>query len=238
MMRFTSLASSSKGNAYLVQADGVAPLLLEAGLPIKKLREGLNFGLSGLAGCLVSHEHLDHAKAVKDLLKGSVDCYMSAGTAKALEVVGHYRVHRLTALRPIFACPSKMWQVTPFALKHDAAEPLGFIVSHKDDRLLFIPDTAYVRNRFEGITILAIECNHVGEILSENIRSGGVPAVAGSRVRHNHMSLGTLIDMIKANDLSQCRQIHLLHLSDANSDEAQMIKEVQAATGVPTYAAE
>lgn len=60
-MKFTSLASSSKGNAYLVQSDGLAPLLIEAGIPIKQIREKLyahGVSLSDLAGCLLSHEHL------------------------------------------------------------------------------------------------------------------------------------------------------------------------------------
>ncbi len=236
-MNFIPLASSSKGNAYLVEAAGVAPLLLEAGIPVKQLRERLNFGLSGLAGCLVSHEHGDHAKAVKDLLKAGVDCWMSKGTAEALgpDVYNH---HRIYCFDPF---PSQVriaaWEVLPFKLEHDAAGPLGFFIGHENERLLFIPDTAYVKNRFEGVTILATECNNIGDILFENIQGGRIPAALGQRIRHSHMSLETLIEMLKANDLSRCRQIWLLHLSDSNSDEARMIKAVQEATGVPTYAA-
>lgn len=57
-VKFKPIASSSKGNCYIVEAEGSKPLLLEAGIPIKKIREALNFGLSNLAGCLISHEHL------------------------------------------------------------------------------------------------------------------------------------------------------------------------------------
>ncbi len=230
MITFTPIASSSKGNAYIVEASGVAPLLLEAGLPIKALREKLGFGLSGYAGCLVSHEHLDHAKAVKDLLRAGIDCWMSPGTAGALGVGHHHRVHPL--LSGVTQAVGQ-WIIRSFELEHDAAEPLGFFIGHGDERLLFIPDTAYVRDRFDGVTVAAIECNHVEDRLSENIQGGHVPAVVGRRVRRNHMSLGTVIDMLKANDLSRCRAIYLLHLSDANSDELRMKQEVQAATGIP-----
>jgi len=44
------------------------------------------------------------------------------------------------------------------------------------------------------------------------------------------------VAMLKANDLSKCREIHLLHLSDGNSDEQLMRQKVEAATGIPTYA--
>jgi phosphoribosyl 1,2-cyclic phosphodiesterase len=236
MMRFTPIASSSKGNAYLVEADGLAPLLLEAGLPIRALREKLNFGLSGLAGCLVSHDHGDHSKAVKDLLKAGVDCYMSRGTALALGVHDHHRLFVLEAGRQNVLLDSKLqkWVVLPFHLEHDAADPLGFFISHNDDRLLFIPDTAYVENRFDGVTILAIECNNIESILSENIINGHIPAVVGRRVRRNHLSLENVIEMLKSNDLSKCRRIYLLHLSDGNSDEQRMKLEVQQATGIAT----
>lgn len=57
-MEFKPIASSSKGNAYLVKSDNVAPLLLEAGIPMRRLRENMNFSIGGLAGCLISHAHL------------------------------------------------------------------------------------------------------------------------------------------------------------------------------------
>ena len=244
VMTFTSIASGSSGNAYLVEADGVAPLLLEAGLPIKLLREKLSFRLTGLAGCLVSHEHGDHAKAVKDLLKSGVDCWMSRGTAETLGVQEHHRVARLKGYHGddlstwYFPRTIGPWKIQPFALDHDAAEPTGFLVGHGDDRLLFIPDTSYVQNRFADVTIAAIECNHISDILMDNVLDGHLPAVVGRRIRRNHMSLENLIAMLKSNDLSKCRAIYLIHLSSGNSNEELMKLEIQKLTGIPTYIAQ
>jgi phosphoribosyl 1,2-cyclic phosphodiesterase len=235
MITFKSLASSSRGNAYLVSAPGVAPLLLEAGLPIKQLREKLNFGLTGLAGCLVSHEHSDHSKAVKDLLKAGIDCWMSSGTAKALDVLGHHRTQ--VFMKESILMQHHGWRIKPFPLEHDAQEPTGFLIGYGEDRLLFVPDTSYVENRFDGITIAAIECNNIEEILADNIRNGHLDPSVGRRVRRNHMSLENVIAMLKANDLSRLRQVWLLHLSNANADEKRMIREVQEVVGVPVYAA-
>jgi len=234
-MRFTSLASSSRGNAYLLQTDGASPLLLEAGLPIKQLRDKLRVhgvSLSDLAGCLVSHEHGDHSKAVKDLLKASVDCYMTPGTAFKLGIQGH---HRLKEVADPFVVED--WVINPFPLEHDAEAPAGFFINHGQDRLLFIPDTAFVENRFEGATLIAVECNNIAEIMSQNIQEGYIPAMLGKRVRRNHLNLENVKALLMANDLSRCREIWLLHLSDGNSDEVRMIKEIQETTGVPTRAA-
>jgi phosphoribosyl 1,2-cyclic phosphodiesterase len=239
-MKFTSFASSSRGNAYLLQAEGAAPLLLEAGLPIGRLRDKLRehgISLSDLGGCLVSHEHMDHAKAVKDLLKAGVDCYMSAGTAKALDVLNHHRIQLFTDKILEWFIPHR-WFITKFELEHDAEDPIGFYISSYGEKLLFIPDTSYIKNRFHGITMIAVECNNVSELLSKNILDGHIPAIVGKRVRRSHMSLENLITMLKANDLSRCRAIFLTHLSDGNSDEVRMKLEIQQAVGIPVYICE
>jgi phosphoribosyl 1,2-cyclic phosphodiesterase len=234
-MEFIPIASSSKGNAYLLKSEGVAPLLIECGIPIKQLREKLSFGLSGLAGCLTSHEHMDHAKAVKDLLKAGVDCYMSKGTAEALGVEKHHRTNKLAEYDTNLI---GNWFVFSFPLVHDATEPCGFFILNGIERFLFVPDTEYVKDRFTRATMIAIECNHLSDTLSENIQGGNIPATVGRRIRHSHASLETVKKFLLANDLTQCRQIWLIHLSDQNADEQRMKIEIQEITGVPVYVAE
>ena len=238
-MKFTSLASSSRGNAYLLESDGASPLLLEVGLPIKQLRDKLRDQevlLSDLEACLISHEHGDHSKAVKDLLRAGVDCYMSIGTANKLGVGGHHRLHPLFTEVTI-GIPGD-WLILSFPLEHDATEPFGFFIGHGDERLLFVADTELIKNRFEAPTIIAVETNYQEEILHENISKGYLPSIVGKRTRRNHMSLKTVKDFLLANDLSRCREIHLLHLSSGNSDEEAMRKEIQEITGIPVYIAQ
>lgn len=51
------IASSSKGNAYLI-TDGRSTILIECGLPIKELKRRTNFKVpSNIDACLISHEH-------------------------------------------------------------------------------------------------------------------------------------------------------------------------------------
>lgn len=233
-MNFRSFGSSSKGNCYLVESDGIAPLMIECGIPIKAIREKLDFSLSGLAGCLISHEHGDHSGAVRDLLKAGVDIWTSEETAEALAIRNHHRTNILSADKQEYI---KEWVVLPFDLHHDVPTH-GFLVGAPNfEKLLFIPDTSYIRNRFDSVNIIAIECNYVADKLSHNIQSGAIPRVVGRRVRRNHMSLDTVIGMLRANDLSRCREIWLLHLSDGNSDEKEMRRRVQEETGIATHIA-
>lgn len=235
-MIFKPFASSSSGNCYLVTAPGSRPLLLDAGIPIKHIRKHLYANghlLTHLEGCLIDHEHGDHSKAVKDLLKAGVDCYMSAGTARKIPgiISDHHRINIVLALKPF---PIGKWNILPFPLQHDAAEPLGFIIGHGSEKLLFIPDTAYVKDRFNGITLIAAECNNITELLLANVERGSIPAFVAKRIRRNHMNLNSFSNMLKANDLSKCREIYLMHLSDGNSDAEAMKRRVQEITGIET----
>ena len=232
-MNITPLASGSSGNAYHV-TDGEASLLLECGLPFKKLREALSFNVSTLDGVLVSHEHQDHCKAVSDLMRAGVDIYASKGTIDALGLSGH-RARMVRALGQFLVGDD--WTVLPFETQHDAAEPLGFLIARGGDKLLYATDSFYLRYRFEGLTAIMIETNYAADILSENVAAGDVHPALRKRIRRSHMSLSVVKDMLLSNDLSAVKQIWLLHLSNQNSDETRFKKEIQEVTGKPVYIA-
>lgn len=238
MITINPLASGSTGNAYHV-TDGRTPLLLEAGIPWKQIQQGLNFKTSELAACLITHEHKDHCKALKEVIKAGIDTYMSLGTIEALSLeelglTGH-RVNIAKSKRQ-FAIGS--WTILPFETQHDAAEPLGFLLANTvGGKLLYATDTFYIRYRFKGLTHLMLECNHAADILKANVASGLVPAELKNRLVKSHFSLDNVKEFLKANDLSRVEEIHLIHLSDGNSDAERFKREVQELTGKPTYVA-
>ena len=232
MITFTSIASSSSGNCYHV-TDGQTPLLLECGIGFKRIQKSLNFQVTSLAGCLVSHEHGDHSKAVRDMLKAGVDVYMSSGTHRALFPEGTRPPHGSRLLTARDKLTIGTWTVLPFDTVHDAAEPLGFLLSSGGEKFLFATDTAFLKYRFKGLTHIAIECNHQLEILKQNVDNGAVPYSHKARVMKSHFNLANVLKCLAANDLSAVREIYLLHLSDANSNEGEMKTAVQAATGKP-----
>lgn len=233
MIEILPLASGSRGNCYHI-TDGSTPLLLECGIKYKDIQKRLNFRASEIAACLVSHEHKDHSKAVPDMMRAGVDCYMSAGTAEALGLNGH----RVRVVKALEQFTIGAWTVLPFDAVHDAKEPLGFLLATRGAKLLYLTDSAYCKYRFNGLTHILIECNHAADILNENVESGAVPAAMRRRVMRSHMSLSTVKGFLKANSLSAVREIHLLHLSDANSDAQQFENEIRSLTGKPVYVAE
>lgn len=125
--------------------------------------------------------------------------------------------------------------VLPFDVQHDVP-CLGYLIKHCDfGNLLFATDTYYLKYKFTGIHYMMVECNYSREILDKNTAEGRINNQRRIRTIKSHFSLENLIKFLKANDLSQLKEIHLLHLSDENSDEELFINEVQKASGVPVY---
>jgi len=228
-MKLKILGSSSKGNAYILQSP-TGSLLIEAGIPWREMQKGLNYDLSNVVGCLVSHEHKDHSKAVTDVMKAGIEVYMSGGTMDLWPVHNH----RMNLVRKGKQFSIADFNVMPFDTEHDANEPLGFLIQYKPtkEKLLFITDSYYCKYKFRDINYLLIECNYIKETLDQNIEDGYVPMEHRPRLLRSHFSLENVKKFLKANDLSRCQEIVLLHLSSRNSDAKRMVKEIEEVAGI------
>lgn len=232
MIEITPFASGSRGNCYRV-TDGRTPLLIEVGISFKEIQKALKFRVSDIAGCLITHEHQDHCKAVHDLVKAGIDCYMSQGTAEALGIKGH-RVNMIKAKQQ-FNIGS--WTVLPFDAEHDAAEPLGFLMASNGAKLIYLTDSYFCRYRFRELTHIMIEANYSMDILKANMAAGNLPKELKTRILRSHFSLENVKEFLRTNDLIKVEQIWLLHLSDGNSDAGRFKREIQELTGKPVYIA-
>ncbi len=212
-MELKTIASGSSGNCYLLKTN-TGSLLVEAGIPVNRIKRALGFDFSSIQGCLVTHEHGDHAKSIKDIAKLGIDIYASKGTLRALNCSGH----RFMPVEPKKAETIGKFEVLPFDVEHDAVEPLGFLIRQGKNKLLFATDTFYLRYRFKGLTHIAIECNYVRSVMEDMLEKGLVDIKRVTRTMKSHMSLENLIEFLNANDLSRVEEIHLLHLSNDNSD--------------------
>lgn len=230
MIEIQTLATGSTGNCYRV-SDGSTTLLLEAGISFKAIQKGLDYKTAAIEGVLISHEHLDHCKGVEGCLKRGMTIYMSQGTKDGMGL--NNSQIRIVKSKEQFRVGT--WTVLPFDVQHDVNEPLGFLLqSDHGGKLLFATDTYYIKYKFSGLTHLAIECNYDQQTLDSNLASGLHPAQY-KRVMRSHFGLENLLEFFKANDLSQVQEIHLLHLSDSNANEAYIKQAVARATGKPVY---
>lgn len=228
------IGSSSEGNCYILTSGGNR-LLLEAGVRFGTIQEHAGYSLSSMDGCLVTHSHADHCQAVPKLCERGVNVYTTKGTIDALKgkIKHAHRLHQVEPdLTPFYI--AGYWKVWCFRTIHDTADSCGFYVSDGDDRLLFLTDTAYCVYRFPGITILLIEANYSEEILRKAVAVGATKHLVAKRIALTHMSLERVIDFLNANDMTGCRSIHLIHLSDGHSHAEDFRAAIQAATGIST----
>ncbi len=228
-MEFKAFASSSAGNCYSV-SDPKTTIMIECGLSYKKLQKAIGFSVSDISACLVTHEHKDHCNCVKRLLEDCVQVYLTRGTAEALELPDSLMelAHEIKAGEQ-FTVGSI--DILPFATYHDAAEPVGFCMQSRvdGDILVYAIDTVNLPYEFPGVGVLAVEANFDQAILD---RCERMPEKVRHRVANTHMEIDVLCRILRRMDLSRCREIHLLHLSDATSHEGHFINKV--ARAVPT----
>ena len=121
--------------------------------------------------------------------------------------------------------------ILPFNVKHDAIEPLGFLIHHKEcGKVLFLTDSYYSPYTFKGLNQIIIEANYSQEIVDKKIESGSLHGIVRNRILTSHLSLETCKKLLLANDLSQVNNIVLIHLSDGNSNEVGFKEEIYQTT--------
>jgi len=233
-MKLKILGSGSSGNCYVFD-NGNEALVVECGIDFKKVKESVDFDISRITAALVSHEHKDHSRMVDKFLDAQIPVYMSAGTAKSLNIPNNHFLHMIVN-GSVYNVGH--FKILAFPTQHDAQEPFGFLIYHEEmGMVLFATDTYYLEYKFKGLNNILIECNYKLAILESNIAAGTIPEKLRDRTIKSHCSLKTCKEILLANDLSMVNNIVLIHLSDGNSNAEEFQMDIQEATGKNVYIA-
>jgi phosphoribosyl 1,2-cyclic phosphodiesterase len=233
-MQLKVISSDSSGNGYILESDQEA-LIIECGVRFDLVKRALNFKMRKVVGCLITHSHKDHCKGAKEAIANGIDIYTSSGTLIELDLEYNHRAHVLVEQYP-HAIGS--FKVIPFLVKHNTAEPFGFMINHPEcGNVLFLTDTMYSPVKFKNLNNIIVEANYCEEILADQFEKGQNP-VHRSHVLEGHLSIQNCKELLKANDLSRVNNIVLIHLSNANSDALRFQKEVQELTGKTVWIAD
>lgn len=206
--------------------------MLEAGIKFEKVQKHFKGRTRKIKGCLITHEHGDHAQYVKQYLSEGINCYVTLGTYNAINIESH-RIYNIKSKQEIRI---GTWSILPFDIDHDANEPVGFLLqSVHGYKVLYVTDTKYLKYKFKGLTHMMLEVNYVYEQMQQNIKDGIIHNALANRIMQSHFSLEHAIGMLKANDLSNLEEIHLIHLSSNNANATHIKQSIQEVTGVPVY---
>lgn len=227
-MKLIVIGSNSAGNAYALDAGGEI-LLLEAGMKMSDVKKAIGFRVDRVVGCLISHEHGDHAKFATDYAKHGIHIYCNQDVAdKKSFPFGSADVLRASSTKTIGS-----FRVTPFDVAHDVP-CFGFLVQHPDmGILLFATDTYKIPVTIRGVDHFLIEANYSDDILKRNVWNGKVDKQQADRIMLSHMSLQYTVKYLVESEGINASTVTICHLSERNSDPAMFSHVVQGAIGVP-----
>lgn len=166
MARFSTLASSSKGNCTFVSGGGTS-VLVDAGISFRQIRLQLakhDLDHTDLSGVLITHEHTDHIRGLNVLLKNMhIPVYSAPETLEFL--IDNNHVPKGANLIPVDSeFLLENIKVTPFDTPHDAVHSLGFRLEFPDSNKIGIAtDLGYisqeVQDGLEGCNMVLLESN-------------------------------------------------------------------------------
>jgi phosphoribosyl 1,2-cyclic phosphodiesterase len=222
-LSFTLLGSGSSGNATLVSA-GDTHILVDVGISGREtVRRLADCGIEPhqISAIVVSHEHGDHCRGIGPFVKhlhtpvfitdGAYDAYCAAGNA-----VDAAKRQRIESGTP-FDIGGILF--TPFAVPHDAADPLAFCIEKDGVRIGIVLDLGYVSNlvveRLRGCDAIVLESNHDLNML----KVGPYPWSLKQRVmsRRGHLSNDGVADYLVNSFDGKARNVILAHLSEKNN---------------------
>lgn len=211
-MRITPIASSSKGNAYVVE-QGDDLLLVDCGVCCKRLKAALD--LSRLRGVLVTHNHVDHVSGLKRLLSVvRVPVYANAMTADAVACQEKIDEDAFVCFENGQIFEVGPFSVLPFSIPHDAADPVGYLIRG---------ETAYFHGTDIGLPldsiglklaeadVATLESNHDVQLLQTSSRAPSVKQrIAGPR---GHLSNEQASELVRRFASPRLKRLILAHLS-------------------------
>lgn len=208
------LASGSQGNAYILECKNEI-LLLELGVSWNDVLKGLNYDLTKVLACLVSHRHQDHSKSVPNALKSGLSVFSNK------EVESIYK--GVKALPVGVKTQIEGFKVQPLLVPHNT-ECYAYLITHCEfGKLLFCTDCSAFKYKVKDCNHILIEANYSDDIIIDNMCNNEFSRSASE----NHLEIGRTIEVLKHNYSPELQNVVLLHLSNGNSNAKEFVQRVK-----------
>ncbi len=241
-MRFSVLASSSKGNATVI-CGGNTRLLVDTGISALRIRKSLQeceLSIKQIDAVLFTHEHTDHVCGLGQLdKKEQLNIYCTRYMGQELRYIAENAVY--TYIEPGSPVQVGDIRVTAFSVNHDATDPVGYLFECDGKKLGYVTDTGKVtrdmQNLLKEVDALYLESNYDPDML----RSSGRPLYLIERIASHfgHLSNEQACDFVRSIAHSGLQHIVLAHLSqDCNTPQKafnsmqQTLSELQLPTNL------
>lgn len=221
-MIFCNLGSGSKGNCSYVQDNGLA-LLIDQGFSLKNLlvrMEQVNLDPEQVGAILLTHEHSDHLAGVGIFARHyHIPVYITTETKRKIpeKILKNIAVVEFTSGDELQIADFK---VKTFHIPHDAADPIGVVITGKKHRVGIMTDIGnevqYLREYLNNLDLLFLESNHDVFMLD----NGPYPLWLRKRIksRVGHLSNEQAATVFRQLALDgRLKHLILAHLSEQNN---------------------
>ncbi|KAB2880947.1 MBL fold metallo-hydrolase [bacterium] len=222
------LGSGSKGNCVYLRAGGVH-FLVDAGLRYNEVENRLrdiDVSTKDIQHVFITHEHIDHISGLKKFAKNNTaTVHVNAQTYLRVssELPAHYPVNVFDTAFEINDI-----RVTPFAVSHDAVDPMAFSFSFLEKKISVVTDTGYatnlVKEQIKNSDVMVLECNHDEEMLKKGIYPWPLKQRIAGKLGHlsNLQAAQTLAEVTSV----RLRHVFLAHLSAENNSPKLALETV------------
>lgn len=217
-MKIHCIGSSSSGNCYIIESNG-EKLIVELGCNFKDVLKELDYDLSAVACCLVSHCHSDHAAYVPKALEYQIPVY---GNKDVVEKYPH--VHLITQN---YRYSIGKFKVQCLKVLHNALCYSFIIKCPSGEKILFATDLSKFNYKVYGCDVIMMEANYDENIIYEALARGEVVRSQSE----NHLEINDCLEAVERCVDTNTQLIILLHMSDGYSDEKRFQAMVHKATG-------
>lgn len=223
MIKFQSFLSGSSGNCTYITDDNTH-ILVDCGAPAKYISACLGrLGVepASIDAVLVTHEHRDHVSGVGVFArKYGVPVIATGKTWSAMQAItGKIPDSCVESCKPHKEFKIGSMNISPFAIPHDASEPVGYRFSENENRFTVATDLGYISDELteelSGSDSIIIEANHDLEML----RTGRYPYHLKRRIlgEKGHLSNDTCARLCAMLAQKGTKSFWLGHLSKENN---------------------
>jgi len=201
MMMLKCLAEGSSGNCWVLKHNDEI-LLLDCGIPAKKIKQGIDYNIISVQGVCLTHWHKDHSLAFKDLTDMGLKVF-SPVESNELRKFGSFTVQS-------------------FSVPHGNTPCFGFYIKVAGHKMIYATDLEFIPVSFkkQELDTLIIEVNYQDKFVDREASN------FDHKVLH-HCELQTAIGIVEANLTDKLKNVIITHMGDTTCDANECVTEIK-----------
>lgn len=213
--------TGSSGNCSVIESSSGNLLTIDAGIKYEVVNRSCEYRLHECKNVLLTHGHKDHSLYASYFCKRGMNIYAGEEASTHIDV----NVNSLKLLKPAIQFDMDGFRAIPIEMTHSnsdgtACECFGFLIQDtcSKEKMLWVTDSQFIQYKFPPLDYYCIEGNYWEQESYLEELDAIEKNVEMRRVK-SHMSIQTAVDFLKQQDLSKCKEIRFLHMSNSMTKE-------------------